>query len=161
MIYTAFNPRMIHLGFVARAIHTTASTAQGLAILAIIGTDTALTLWQDWSDRTFCDIQPEVLSIIESIAYIAGYAAAMAWGFACWAVNSTVEAWEDDLQQQVIHAAALACERSYVWGRKAIYAAYSALALSGIVAILAAIALVKYGSRAGVALVGWCLCVTW
>jgi hypothetical protein len=120
-----------------------------------------LDAWQDWSDRTFADIQPEILSAIESICYVVGYTAAMAWGFACWAVTTTVEAWETDLRQQVINAAALACDRSYAWGRTAIYTAYSAVVLSGIVAILAAIALIRYGSRAGVALVGWCLCATW
>jgi hypothetical protein len=102
MIYTAFNPRMIHLGFVARAIHTTANVAQGLAILAIIGTDTALTMWQDWSDRTFADIQPEILAALESIAYIVGYTAAMAWGYSRLACTNTWKAWLDSAPQRAL-----------------------------------------------------------
>lgn len=104
MIYTAFNPRQIGLGSVAVAIYNATNAAQGIAILSIAATDTALTLWQDWSDRTFADIRPEVVSIIESLAYLVGYAAAMAWGFSRLACTRTWDAWLEAAPSRVLAA---------------------------------------------------------
>lgn len=102
MITTTFTLNSIApaLGQLDRAIHDTANAAQGLAILAIAGTDTALNLWQDWSDRTFGTIQPHILTAIESACYVIGWIAAVAW-LAC---TRTWAAWLDTAPQRALMA---------------------------------------------------------
>jgi hypothetical protein len=151
------------------AITARAAKAEGQTSLAVART-VAATAWGWYYGAFFSEaamaryeVAGRYLYTAAMIAYELGIMARR------WVDAQVAEAQDHSLPVEAVEPLALtevdatakALASGAVFGTKAFSVAYSAVVLSGIVAILAAIALIRYGSRAGVALVGWCLCTTW
>jgi hypothetical protein len=157
MIITAYNPRMIGLGTVAPAMFTATNAAQGLALLAVIGIDTALEQWQDWSDRTFCDIRPEILSIIESACYLVRYIAVMAWGYSRMACLNTWDAWMASAPERAMALDVMGQHWAEV--RFWLSVAYSAVAVAVVIGGLTGLHVLRQSPRWAGRAIAFALCV--
>ena len=147
-----------------------AAKAEGQASLSVART-VAATAWDWYYSAFFSDTAMARYEVAGRYLYTA---AMVAYGLGImtrrWVdaqvaeaqdISITVVAAEPLTVAEVVDATAKALAKGAVFTGKAFSIAYSAVTLAVIVAILAAIALVRYGSKAGVALVGWCLYVTW
>jgi hypothetical protein len=141
MLQTTYTAANIHpaLGTLDRTIHD------------------ALDDWQSWSDRTFCDIQPEILAAIESIAYIVGYIAAMAWGYSQLACLNTWEAWLESAPQRAMALDVMG--QHWVEIRFWLSVAYSAAAVAVVVGALIGLHVLRQSPRWAGRAIGFALCV--
>ena len=116
--------------------------------------------WQDWSDRTFADVQPELLSIIESVSWLAGYIAAFLWGVSTLACLKTWRFWAESHEQREL-LAKLLLTLDYSTVKDILYLAYSVVVIVGVVGFLVGAHGLSNAPRWASKAIGYALCVTW
>jgi hypothetical protein len=148
MLRPTFTPADIPpvLGQIDRAIYT-----------ATTRTDAALNLWQGWSDRRFGTIQPHILAAIEALAFIAGWAAVMAWGYSRLACVRTWRLWLESAPQRA--RAVKVMGQHYDTARYWLSVAYSAVAVAVAVVLVVGAYIVGSAPRWTGRAIAFALCV--
>ena len=140
-LQTAYTAASIHpaLGTVDRSIHDT------------------LDAWQAWSDRTFGTIQPHILTAVESICYVIGWAVAIAWSYSRLACLNTWDAWLESAPERAL--AAKVMSQHWDTARQWFYVAYSAVAVAVVAGVLAGVYVLRQSPRWAGRAIAIALCV--
>jgi hypothetical protein len=141
MLQTTYTAANIHpaLGTLDRTIHD------------------SLDSWQTWSDRTFGTIQPHILVAVESMAYVIGWAVAMAYSYTRLACLNTWEAWLESAPQRALVAKVMG--QHWATARRWFYMAYSAAAVAVVAGVLAGVYVLRQSPRWAGRAIAFALCV--